>query len=634
MCGIAGFTRFKPIAGDAAALLGRMNDTLHHRGPDAAGQYLSEDVGLCHRRLSIQDLSTAGNQPMTSHSGRHVIVYNGEIYNFPELRADLTKQGVEFRGASDTEVLLELFERDGPECLRALNGMFALAIWDTWRKTLFLARDRLGKKPLYFYRRHERFVFGSEIRAILCVPGVDTDIRLDAVEDYFTYQYVPDPKSIYQHVHKLAPGHWMTVDARGVRERQYWDVSFARQDMRAEHDIEEELYALLEDSVRRRLISDVPLGAFLSGGVDSSAIVGMMAAATQGRVITCSIGFNSSRFDEVDDARRLAEHFDTDHHEFTVQGNVEESLLDIAGHFDEPFSDPSFIPTYFVSQLARRKVTVALSGDGGDENFAGYAKYLVDADENHLRQRLPAALRGHVFPGASRLLEQSGLPLALRAGALLGSLSVSPDQGFAITNSFFRPSLWKAAVANELKRESCHYDPAALTRDLYHKADTDEHLSRLLYVDLKSYLPGDILVKVDRMSMANSLETRAPLLDYRLVEFAATLPPRLKLNGRTTKHILKKSVSRLLPPEVLDRRKQGFSVPLAHWLRHEIRELSQQYLLANDSGLSNFFDPAVLRRIWQTHQAGKVDHSAELWSLLMFELWWQRTQVSGVRAAA
>lgn len=624
MCGIAGFTQFTPMAVDARALLARMNERLHHRGPDATGNYLATEIGLCHRRLSILDLTDAGSQPMTSHSGRYKIVYNGEIYNFPDLRCELVKQGVEFRGASDTEVLLAMYERDGPDCLQALNGMFAMAIWDTVKKSLFLARDRLGKKPLYFYRKDNQFIFASEIKAILCVPGIDTTIRLDAVEDFFTYQYVPDPKSIYQHIHKLPPGYWMTVDARDIRQQQYWDVSFANEDNRAEHLIEEELFELLEDSVRIRMISDVPLGAFLSGGVDSSAIVAMMAGASTSAVTTCSIGFNSAQFDEVDDARRLAAHFGTKHHELTVQGNVEDSLLSIAGWFDEPFADPSFIPTYFVSRLARRKVTVALSGDGGDENFAGYSKYLADETENRLRERIPAALRHHLFPGVSDLLEQTGFPLALRAASMLGSLSVGPDQAFAITNSFIRRSLWDSLVTDELKRESAHYDPAALTRDLYYKADTDKHLSRLLYVDLKSYLPGDILVKVDRMGMANSLETRAPLLDYRLVEFAASLPPHLKLKDRTTKYILKKSVSRLLPPDVLVRRKQGFSVPLAHWFRHEIRDLAQHYLFADNSGLSNFFDIAVLRQIWHAHQSVKVDYSSELWSFLMFELWWQR----------
>lgn len=633
MCGIAGFTRFSATPVMAEAELARMNRALHHRGPDAGDQYLAAAVGLCHRRLSILDLSPAGAQPMTSHCGRYVMVYNGEIYNFQALRADLAADGAVFRGHSDSEVLLALYERDGPDCLALLNGMFALAIWDTREQTLFLARDRLGKKPLYFYRHNDQFAFASEIKAILCLPGIDTSLRMDAVADYFTYQYVPDPKSIYRHIHKLPPGWCMTVDARELRQRQYWDVSFAHTDTRREQDIEDELIALLEDSVRIRLASDVPLGAFLSGGIDSSAIVGLMASATGSPVTTCSIGFDSAEHDEVDAARDLAGHFQTDHHEFTVRDNVEDSLLDIAAWFDEPFADPSFVPTYFVSRLARQRVTVALSGDGGDENFAGYAKYLTDATENRLRNCLPAGLRRQLLSPTAHWLERTGQPLAQRAASLLGSLAVEPDQGFAVTNAFFRRSLWDALIVDELKRESAHYDPASLTRDLYHKADTDDHLSRLLYVDLKSYLPGDVLVKVDRMSMANSLETRAPLLDYRLVEFAASLPARLKLNGRTTKYILRNSVSRLLPEQVLTRRKQGFSVPLAQWLRQEIRELSQHYLLAADSGLSNFFDRARLQQLWQAHQAGRADHSAELWSLLMFELWWQRYQAAPVRAA-
>ena len=624
MCGIAGFIKDNSYECDENSVLHRMCDSLHHRGPDAAGHFINPEVALCHRRLSILDLSETGSQPMHSHSGRYTMVYNGEVYNFPDLRLDLQRSGSVFRGTSDSEVLLELYERDGVECLNALNGMFALAIWDNINKSLFLARDRLGKKPLYFYRKEDHFIFGSEIKAILCMPGLDTSLRIDAIQDYFAYQYVPDPKSIYQHIHKLAPGHWMRVDSNGIQQHQYWDVSFASKDSRSQCDIENELYALLEDSVRIRMVSDVPLGAFLSGGVDSSAIVGLMASNSADRVTTCSVGFNSKEYDEVNEASRLAGSFNTDHHEFTVSDNVEDSLLEIASWFDEPFSDPSFVPTFFVSQLARKKVTVALSGDGGDENFAGYSKYLTDQTENSLRACIPGALRRSVLPGMSRLLGTWRTSYARRGASLLNTLSVEPDQGFALSNSFFNESLWDQLVANQLKIESRQYDPAELSRSLYHKADTDQHLSRLLYVDLKSYLPGDILVKVDRMSMANSLETRAPLLDYRLVEFAARLPPDFKLRGRESKFILKQSVSKLLPPEVLKRRKKGFSVPLAQWLREEIRELSNQYLFASNSGLSQFFDINILRQTWDAHQSGSHDYSSELWSLLMFELWWQR----------
>ncbi len=623
MCGIAGFTRYRDEAIDARSLLNKMGDAIRHRGPDGSDVYVSDKVGLCHRRLSIIELSDLGKQPMTSHSGRYVTVYNGEIYNFPQLRQSLERDGVQFRGNSDTEVLIELFEKKGLDCLGDLNGMFALAIWDTVEETLFLARDRLGKKPLYYYAAGDRFAFASEIKALLCLPGIDKTIREDAVVDYFYHQYVPDPKSIFKNVHKLMPGHWLKLNHGDLRQEKYWDVSFADQSRDSPEQLQEHLCELLDDSVKCRMISDVPLGAFLSGGVDSSAVVALMARNSQKPVTTCAIGFGSVEFDEVSYAAKVAQRFETDHHVFTVKENVEDNLREIAAYFDEPFCDPSFVPTYFVSRLARRKVTVALAGDGGDENFAGYSKYLADRQENRLRGLFPRPLRRSVFPALGRILGSSGVGLARRGGSLLNSLAVDADEGFFISNSFFRPSIWNSLVTDSFQRATTSYSPAEITRSYYAAADTDDHLSKILYTDIKSYLPGDILVKVDRMSMANSLETRAPILDYRVVEFAASIPSALKIQGNETKYLLKKSFEDTLSMETLYRKKMGFSVPLAQWLRKEINGIAEHHLLAKDNGLSNYFDTTKIRDIWNLHQSGSTDYSQELWSLLVFELWWQ-----------
>ncbi len=625
MCGLAGFLRTvaTPERDRHEDWVTRMGDAILHRGPDAGAVWLDDGIALAHRRLSILDLSEAGNQPMVSHSGRYVIAFNGEIYNFQELRADMAGRGHRFHTGTDTEVLVTLYEELGTRCLERLNGMFAIAIWDRQAGSLFLARDRLGKKPLYYYDRGGQFAFASEIKALLPVPFVKTELRPDAVKDFFAYQYVPDPKTIYRSIHKVPPGYWLVTDGTSTALTQYWDVSFAAPSSASAEQLAEGLYELIDDAVRLRMVSDVPLGAFLSGGIDSSAVVGLMSHHADHPVTTCSIGFDSKRFDEVVWARKVAEQFGTDHHEFTVRENVAGSLADIARFFDEPFADPSFVPTYFVSQLARKKVTVALAGDGGDENFAGYSKYAIDQTENRLRSRFPSALRQGLFPSLARAAGVIGAGPFRKAQSLLNTLSVDPARAFYLTNCFFRPALWDQLVAGELKRETTAYDPADITVRQYHQADTDSHLSRILYTDLKTYLPGDILVKVDRMSMANSLETRAPLLDYRVVEYAAAIPPDLKLNGKDKKHILKKAFTPMLTDDILYRKKMGFSVPLAQWLREEIRPLASQIFASNTGGLAQCFDMPRVRQLWDRHLGGDGSHTQELWSMVAFELWWQ-----------
>ena len=621
MCGIAGyFSLGGPAPGEA--YLARMGEALRHRGPDAQGIYVNGPVGMVHQRLSIIDLSVDANQPMVSACGRYTIVFNGEIYNFQSLRKELAAKGIEFRTKSDTEVLLTLYIRDGVDCLRKLNGMFAFAIWDKISHQLFLARDRLGKKPLYIYRDEKLMAFASELKAILELPSIRREIRHDAVKDYFFHQYIPDPKTIFKHVHKLPPGHFAEVTHSDTKTHQYWNVSFANQRDLSLEDASSELLALLKDCVESRLVSDVPLGAFLSGGIDSSAVVAMMAQSSERKVKTCSIGFASEQHNEVAYARQVAQQFATDHCELQVAENVTDNLIAIATMFDEPFADPSLVPTYFVSKLARQEVTVALAGDGGDENFAGYSKYAVDDVEYRMRHKIPAGLRRNVLPLVHTLLGQFSFATARRAATLTRSLAASDGEAFFFTNSFFNNRLWQSLVVDKGAFDADGYNPASVTMQHFNAADTDDHLSRLLYTDIKTYLPGDILVKVDRMSMANSLETRAPLLDYRMVEFAASLPSRLKFHNGEKKYLLKRALHGMLSDEILYRPKMGFSVPLGDWLANELRDTMHQTLFTRPTGLANFFDMSRVKELWQAHLSGHRHFANELWSMLLFEIWW------------
>jgi asparagine synthase (glutamine-hydrolysing) len=622
MCGIAGFTRFNAPTGDSDTLR-KMGDRIAHRGPDANGEYLDDEIGLCHRRLSIIDLSTAGNQPMISGDGNYVIVFNGEIYNFQELRKDLENNGYEFRTRTDTEVILALYRSEGKDCVHKLYGMFAIAIWDKKRKELFLARDRIGKKPLYYYHDQKRFVFASEIKAIFQVDDIPKDIRPDAVYDFFMYQYVPEGKSIFNNIDKVKPGHYITINQDGLTEEQYWDVSFKSTLKGSEQEISEGLLEVIDDCTRQRMISDVPLGAFLSGGVDSSGVVALMARNSDKPVVTCSIGFDSKKYDEVQYAQQVADLYHTKHHELQVKENIVENLEHITSFFDEPFADQSLVPTYFVSQLARSKVTVALAGDGGDENFAGYSKYDVDRTENNLRRKIPGFIRKNLFPAMVDPFRKSGLRPLNRAATLLNAMSRSPAEGFYLTNAFMTDTMWNRIANDEMKRSVDGYHPSSLSIHHYDNADADDHLSRVLYTDLKTYLVGDILVKVDRMSMANSLEVRAPILDHRVIEYAASIPSSLKLHDSGKKYILKKAFGQLLPDDILYRKKMGFSVPLASWLRNELSSIVSEKLLKTDSGISNYFDIEQVSKIWLEHNNGIRDHSMTVWSLLMFEFWWQ-----------
>lgn len=626
MCGIAGF-----LTSESQGLnerhLTAMGDAIVHRGPDASGVYLNEHVGLCHRRLSILDLSEAGNQPMFSDCGNIVIVFNGEIYNFVELKTQLENEGVTFKSTSDTEVIIKLYEKKGIACINDISGMFAFAIWDDNLKQLFMIRDRLGKKPFYYYLDPDnpsQFSFASEIKSILTLPNIKRELRLDAAYDFFAYQYVPDPKSIFKHIHKIPPAHYMTIKDGDITLKQYWDVSFKVSEPDSEQVALDELYSIIERSTQRRMISDVPLGAFLSGGVDSSGIVATMSNLSSSPIKTCTIAFDNEKYNEAEFAKSVAEQYKTEHHEFLVHQNVSDTLEHIVSFFDEPFADPSLVPTFFVSELARKEVTVAIAGDGGDEVFAGYEKYTTDFIENKLREKFPKALRENIFPLLAKFFGLIPIRIFKKAKSLLTSLSVTPAMGFYITNSHIDDDQWSKLVKPEIKKQLGNYHPSKITLDFYNNADGSDHLSKILYTDMKTYLTGGILVKVDRMSMANSLEVRAPILDKEVIEFAAKLPSHFKFRDQEKKYALKQIFKPFLSNDILYRKKMGFSVPLADWLRTEIFDIGEKYLIETADGITQIFEHSAVQTMWQQHQSKEYDHSPILWSMLMFEMWYQR----------
>ena len=622
MCGIAGIFNVNTRQPVSDILLKEMTDTLIHRGPDDEGFYIANGVGLGHRRLSIIDLS-AGHQPMSNEDDTVWVVFNGEIYNYPELRALLEKKGHVFKTRSDTEAIIHLYEEEGEECFRLLRGMFAIALWDERKRKLVLGRDRVGKKPLFYYYDGSRIVFASEIKAILKVPGICRDIDLEAVSDYFSLLYVPAPKSIYTKIRKLRPGHYLTVSERGLKEVEYWDLSFRDNEELSEQEWIERLLASYREAVRIRLMSDVPLGAFLSGGVDSSSVVAMMAEAKNGRLLTSSIGFEDEAFNELPYAREVARYFDTEHHEQIVRPDAVGIVEKLAWHYDEPFADSSAVPTYYVSKTAREHVTVALSGDGGDENFAGYRRYYFDQRENWLRSWLPSEVRRPVFGTLASLYPKADwAPRIFRGKATFENLARAPIEAYFRSVSAVQSSLKRELLHPDVMSHLASYDSLDVLRHYYDKADTEDTLSRIQYVDIKTYLTDDILTKVDRASMANSLEVRAPILDHKFMELAARIPSSLKLRGRVGKYIFKKTLEPLLPQSTLTRPKMGFAVPLARWFRHELKEMAHEVILGRHA--EDFTEPRIVEKIWGEHQRGFRDRSTELWSLLMFRLWQRR----------
>ena len=632
MCGIAGIYNFDSFKSVHERLLKRMTDALVHRGPDDEGFYCSGPIGLGHRRLSIIDLA-GGHQPLANEDETVWIVFNGEIYNFGELHDELVKKGHVFKTRSDTEVIVHLYEEEGENCFKRLRGMFAIAIWDARNRKLLLARDRVGKKPLFYFYDGRRIAFASEMKAILEIPGVPREIDPEAVSDYFSLLYIPAPKSIFKNIRKVLPGHYLVVSQNGIRETEYWDLSFNQSLQLTEQAWCERLLETYREAVRIRLMSEVPLGAFLSGGVDSSSVVAVMAGLLNTPVTTCSIGFAEEEFNETDYAREIASRFKTDHHEHVVRADAVGIVEKLAWHYDEPFADSSSVPTYYVSKAAREHVTVALSGDGGDENFAGYRRYYFDKRENSIRGLLPAAIRQPIFRALASLYPKADwAPRIFRGKATFQNLARSPIEAYFRSVSALKSELKEQILHGDLRRQLGDYDSLDVLRSYYDKADTMDPISRIQYVDVKTYLTDDILVKVDRASMAHSLEVRAPILDHKLMELAATIPSSMKLRGMNGKYIFKKTLNEVLPRSVLNRKKMGFGVPLAQWLRNDLREFAHAVIF--DQRQDSFLNDASVNAIWQEHQRGFRDRSTELWSILMFRLWQREFLTMKSRAAA
>jgi len=629
MCGIGGKLYFDPARPVERDVLTRMNAVQAHRGPDDAGIYCQGPVGLAHRRLSIIDLSPAGHQPMANEDGTVWIVFNGEIYNFLALRPDLEQRGHRFRSRTDTEVVLHLYEDHGVGCLEFLRGMFAFAIWDAPRRQLLLARDRLGKKPLCYHLDAEAFRFASEAKAILQDPAVEARPDPSAISQYLTYGYVPSPGSAFRGMHKLPPAHYLVCRDGRVQVARYWRLRRDCKLQRPEGEWCRDILTRLEEAVRLRLVSEVPLGAFLSGGIDSSAVVAMMSRAA-GAVKTFSIGFDEPEYDELRYARLVAERFGTEHHELVVRPDAAAILPKLAWHYDEPFGDSSAVPTYYVARMTRQYVTVALNGDAGDENFGGYDRYVASLLAASFDGWPGAGLLRRAIRWGLRLWPQGGrrTSLLVRGRRFLDGLTEAPERRYARWFCHFYGERKDELLTPEFRASLDGKDALDILLTAYRESDAADFMDATLGVDAALYLPDDLLVKVDTASMAHSLEARSPFLDHEFMEFAATIPSDLKVRGRTKKYILKRALADLLPAEILHRPKMGFGVPIDHWLRHDLREMAYDTLLAPRCLDRGYFRPETLRRLMDEHVRGRANWHYLLWTLLMLELW-HRTYVDG-----
>lgn len=599
-----------------------MGRSLAHRGPDGEGYFVEDNLALGHRRLSIIDLES-GAQPMANEDGSLVAVFNGEIYNFLDLRPELERQGHVFRTRSDTEVLLHLYEQHGEAMTERLNGMFAFAIWDRRKRELFLARDRFGKKPLYYLLDHGpcRFAFASEAKALLALPGVDRSVEPSSVADFLAFGYVPEPRSIFRCIRKLPAGGWMAVGEEQARQRRYWRLEFG-ESRRTWEEAAGEIDRLASDAVRLRLVSDVPLGAFLSGGVDSSAAVAYMARHAPGRVRTFSIGFSERSYDETRYARLVAERYRTDHREQTVRPQIGEMLGVLVDHFDEPFGDASAIPTLYLARMTRQFVTVALSGDGADEIFAGYRRYRHAMIEERIRRKFPGWFRRTFFRIAGKLYPKFDyLPQVFRAKTLLSNLSRGLAEAYYHSMTVFRGAELERIPAGDVRASLGRYDTLEQYAARFQPFRELPPLHQLQAVDIETYLPGDILVKADRATMAFSLEGRSPWLDYRLGELAAALPPEWKISGGNGKFIFKKTVEPLVPGEILWRPKMGFVMPLKEWFRGELRPVFEREVL---QGGASLIDRREAARLLEEHVSGARNRDRWLWNLLVLQLWARR----------
>ena len=615
MCGVAGILHLYGGNVDSG-LIKRMCDIIAHRGPDDCGYFVDNNVSLGMRRLSIIDLNT-GHQPIYNKDKSVVVILNGEIYNFQELRKNLQKKGHRFYTKTDTEVIVHLYEEHGDDCVTHLRGMFAFALWDKNKQRLLVARDRLGQKPLYYTLVGNTLFFGSEIKQLLLADKIERKVNFEALNAYLSVGYVPGENTLFQNILRLSPGHYMTVENGQVRIHKYWDVSYAnRLDSIKESEIIERLDELIRESIRLRLISDVPLGAFLSGGIDSSTLVGYMSQLSNSSTKTFSVGFPVEKFNEISFARIASNHFQTDHYEYTMEKLSTDLLEKLVWHHDEPLGDSSCLPMYFVSRLARQHVTVALSGEGADEIFAGYHHYPLEKMGQYY-DLLPNSIKNAVY--------------ALSKNILTKERNAQIIQGFwaAKQNKSFRPACWMAVFNEEEKKDLLltgsyphNNNPYSVYENYFKQCSSHNYLEKALYLDEKVYLPDDLLMKADKMSMANSLEARSPFLDHKLIEFVAQIPPGFKLRGKVGKYILKETVKDFVPREIVFRRKHGFNVPIQTWLSGWLEDYAREFLNEKFIKRQGIFNPEYIRLIWDLMEKKAYNYDRRIWLLLMFQIWY------------
>lgn len=626
MCGIAGIiyrNADRPVDRD---VLASMAGAIAHRGPDAEGFFVDRNVGLAHRRLSIIDLE-GGDQPIGNEDGRVQVVFNGEIYNFRELRRDLEARGHQFRTTSDTEVIVHAYEEFGDACVERLRGMFAFAIWDARQRRVLLARDRVGIKPLFVSLNGERLLFGSELKTLLAHGDVDRDVDPAAVDDFFNYGVIPGSRAIFRGVEKLLPAHTLSIDLDtwNATRRRYWQLQFASDDSLSCEEWQAALLDKLRESVQTHLVADVPVGSFLSGGMDSSVVTGLATDVLATPIQTFSIGFREAQFSELDAAREIAAHFGTEHTEQVVEADAASLLPSLAQFYDEPFADSSALPTFLVSQLASRDVKVVLSGDGGDEALGGYSRYAHDLKEASIRGLIPSWLRRPWLSAAASVWPKADwLPRPLRLKTFLTNLSLSGADAYANTLSLCRQPLRSRLLNADLREQLVSHRGSLIAANGYRSAETDDPLSGMIAADMATLLPDDYLVKVDRASMACGLEVRPPMLDHEFLELCARIPSKWKIRDGETKWLLRETATSLLPESILKRPKQGFEIPVDAWLRGPLQEMFRETVLGNSSPVSGFVDQNVASRTYESHLRGTGRHGSTLWSLLSLAVWAER----------
>lgn len=633
MCGIVGIIAADRLRDSERRALGGMMERLVHRGPDDAGRHDHDRAALGHRRLSVID-PAGGRQPLSNESGSIWAVVNGEFYNFRELRSELSRRGHRLRGAGDAECLPHLYEDAGPAALDSLIGMFAFAVWDERDGSALLARDRLGVKPLYYHVDHRRLVFGSELKAVLAAPDIPTEIDPSSLIDFMTYGFIPAPKTIFRDIRKLPAGHCLSYRDGRATTRPYWDLHFADWSNAPDDQLAEQLWDRLETSTRCRLIADVPIGAFLSGGLDSTAVVTAASRLSDRPSVTVTCGFDEGRFDERSYAREVAAALGTIHHDGAIRPDADEILDALPWHFDEPFADSSAAPMYYLSRLGRRHFTVALSGDGGDEILAGYRRYRFDRREESVRRLAPAVLRRGLFGSLAAIYpSRPWMPRFLRAGATFRNLAVDAASAHALSIATMAPDEVVGLLHPDLTNAARDYDPLDHARTHYRRCNAPDHLSKCQYVDIRLGLADGILTKVDRSSMAHGLEVRSPMLDHRLIEFAWTIPPGRRIRRGTGKTLLRRALRRRLGDRFVDRPKAGFDVPMDAWFRGPLRERFQDEVLGPNAASAEWLWQPAVRQLLQNHLAHRRDAGAVLWKLTMLERW-ARLFATGARTGA